>query len=88
MGDPTLHGKKYLAHKKAKQEIYRKYGFNLIEWNDEHVQNLDDIPPKVIAEAWDSGLMKFKKQGKLSYYIFNFTLALFIPYPLQYWIIS
>ncbi|WP_176360073.1 hypothetical protein [Desulfosediminicola ganghwensis] len=40
MGDPTLHDKKYLARKKAKQEIYRKYGFNLIEWNEEHVKIL------------------------------------------------
>lgn len=37
---------KYLARKQAKQAIYKKYGFNLIELADEDVLNLDDILPK------------------------------------------
>lgn len=37
---------KYLARKKKKLEIYNKYGFNLIELNDEDVQNLDDVLPR------------------------------------------
>lgn len=39
---------KYLKRKEAKREIYEKYGFNLIELNDEHVQNLDDILPRLL----------------------------------------
>jgi len=41
---------KYLARKKAKQGIYKKYGFNLIELTDEHVQNLDDILPRLLLK--------------------------------------
>lgn len=41
---------KYLARKKTKQELYEKYGFNLIELEDEHVQNLDDILPKMLLK--------------------------------------
>lgn len=41
---------KYLARKKQKIEIYRKYGFNLIELNDKEVQNLDDILPKMLLK--------------------------------------
>jgi len=37
---------KYLKRKKIKQQIYKKYNFNLIELNDKDVQNLDDILPK------------------------------------------
>lgn len=37
---------KYLKRKKIKQNIYKKYKFNLIELNDKDVQNLDDILPK------------------------------------------
>ena len=36
---------KYLARKKAKQAIYAKYGFNLIELEDNDVLNLDDKLP-------------------------------------------
>ena len=39
---------KYLARKKKKIEIYKKYGFNLIELVDEDVQNLDDILPRLL----------------------------------------
>ncbi len=39
---------KYAARKKEKLEIYQKYGFNLIELNDEHIKNLDDHLPKVL----------------------------------------
>jgi hypothetical protein len=36
---------KYLARKKTKQDIYKKYGFNLIELTDEDVLNIDDTLP-------------------------------------------
>jgi len=41
---------KYLARKEKKIEIYKKYGFNLIELNDKEVQNLDDILPKMLLK--------------------------------------
>lgn len=41
---------KYLARKKIKQEIYEKYGFNLIELTDSEVQNLDDILPRLLLK--------------------------------------
>lgn len=41
---------KYKARKEAKKEIYGKYGFNLIELNDEHIQNLDDFLPKMLLK--------------------------------------
>jgi hypothetical protein len=41
---------KYMARKAAKKEIYLKYGFNLIELNDEHIQNLDDYLPKMLLK--------------------------------------
>jgi len=41
---------KYLARKKVKQEIYQKYGFNLIELEDKDVQNLDDILPRLLLK--------------------------------------
>lgn len=41
---------KYLARKKAKQDIYKKYNFNLIELNEKEVQNLDDHLPKLLLE--------------------------------------
>ena len=41
---------KYLARKKKKIEIYKKYGFNLIELQDEDVQNLDDILPRLLLK--------------------------------------
>jgi predicted transcriptional regulator len=41
---------KYLARKTAKQEIYKKYGFNLIELTDEEVFNLDDILPRLLLK--------------------------------------
>ncbi|MCP3889738.1 MAG: glycerol kinase [Desulfobulbaceae bacterium] len=42
--------KKYLKRKKAKKDIYEKYGFNLIELKDAHVQNLDDILPRLLLK--------------------------------------
>jgi hypothetical protein len=42
--------KKYLARKKKKQEIYSKYGFNLIELDDVDIKNLDDILPRKLFE--------------------------------------
>jgi len=41
---------KYLARKEKKLEIYKKYGFNLIELNDKEVQNIDDILPKMLLK--------------------------------------
>ncbi|MFT6907158.1 MAG: hypothetical protein ACJAS1_003833 [Oleiphilaceae bacterium] len=41
---------KYLARKKQKIEIYKKYGFNLIELQDSDVQNLDDILPRLLLK--------------------------------------
>lgn len=41
---------KYLYRKKIKQDIYKKYNFNLIELNDNDVFNLDDILPKKLLE--------------------------------------
>ena len=41
---------KYLKRKETKREIYEKYGFNLIELKDQHVQNLDDFLPKLLLK--------------------------------------
>jgi hypothetical protein len=41
---------RYLARKQQKLEIYKKYGFNLIELNDQDVQNLDDILPRLLLK--------------------------------------
>ncbi|HIQ38128.1 MAG TPA: glycerol kinase [Desulfocapsa sulfexigens] len=41
---------KYLARKKARQKIYKNYGFNLIELTDEEVFNLDDILPRLLLK--------------------------------------
>lgn len=41
---------KYLERKQTKLEIYKKYGFNLIELEDADVQNLDDILPKKLLK--------------------------------------
>lgn len=41
---------KYLARKKKKQDLYAKYGFNLIELVDKDVQNLDDILPRLLLK--------------------------------------
>ncbi|HEX05135.1 MAG TPA: glycerol kinase [Bacteroidetes bacterium] len=41
---------KYLARKKAKIALYEKYGFNLIQLEDKHVQNLDDVLPKLLLK--------------------------------------
>lgn len=41
---------KYLARKEKKIEIYKKYGFNLIELQDQEVQNLDDVLPKLLLK--------------------------------------
>lgn len=41
---------KYRERKEKKKEIYKKYGFNLIELNDEHIQNLDDYLPKMLLK--------------------------------------
>ena len=41
---------KYKERKEQKKEIYKKYGFNLIELSDEHIQNLDDYLPKMLLK--------------------------------------
>lgn len=41
---------KYKARKQIKKEIYKKYGFNLIELTDAHIQNLDDYLPKMLLK--------------------------------------
>jgi hypothetical protein len=41
---------KYQKRKEAKQQIYAKYGFNLIELADKEVQNLDDILPRLLLK--------------------------------------
>lgn len=41
---------KYVARKKQKIELYKKYGFNLIELEDKEVQNLDDILPRMLLK--------------------------------------
>lgn len=41
---------KYLKRKKIKQEIYKKYGFNLIELTDDEVLNIDDILPRLLLK--------------------------------------
>lgn len=41
---------KYLERKKIKQDLYKKYEFNLIELNDEEILNLDDHLPKKLLK--------------------------------------
>jgi hypothetical protein len=41
---------KYSERKQAKIEVYKKYGFNLIELVDADIQNLDDILPKKLLK--------------------------------------
>lgn len=41
---------KYSERKQTKIEVYKKYGFNLIELVDADIQNLDDILPKKLLK--------------------------------------
>jgi hypothetical protein len=41
---------KYAARKKAKLEVYRKHGLNLVELTDEHIKNIDDHLPKLLLK--------------------------------------
>ena len=41
---------KYLHRKAQKQEIYKNYGFKLIELEDKDVQNLDDVLPRLLLK--------------------------------------
>lgn len=41
---------KYLKRKEQKQDIYKKYGFKLIELEDKDVQNLDDVLPRLLLK--------------------------------------
>lgn len=40
----------YAERKKIKQEIYKKYDFNLIELKDEDVFNIDDVMPRLLLK--------------------------------------
>lgn len=40
----------YKRRKAEKQEIYKKYGFNLIEIDDKKIKNLDDFLPKELLK--------------------------------------
>ena len=42
--------KKYADRKKVKIDLYRKYGFKLIELNDDDVKNLDDVLPRMLLK--------------------------------------
>lgn len=41
---------KYRERKQVKKDIYSRYGFNLIELNDNDIINLDDILPKLLLK--------------------------------------
>lgn len=41
---------RYLTRKQKKIELYKKYGFNLIELQDKEVQNLDDVLPRLLLK--------------------------------------
>ncbi len=41
---------KYAKRKEIKREIYKKYGFKLIELTDEEVFNLDDVLPRLLLK--------------------------------------
>lgn len=41
---------RYLQRKIVKQDIYKKYNFNLIELQDKHIENLDDYLPKMLLK--------------------------------------
>jgi len=41
---------KYASRKEKKKEIYKKYGFKLIELTDKEVFNLDDVLPKMLLK--------------------------------------
>lgn len=41
---------KYISRKLAKQDLYKKYGLNLIEINDEILSNLDDFLPRELLK--------------------------------------
>ena len=41
---------KYQLRKQKKIELYKKYGFNLIELQDKEVQNLDDVLPRLLLK--------------------------------------
>ncbi len=40
----------YLENKRRKQEIYKKYGINLIELQDSDIPILDDVLPKKLLK--------------------------------------
>jgi hypothetical protein len=48
---------KYLARKQKKIELYKKYGFNLIELQDKEVQDLDDVLPRLLLK-YGSSILK------------------------------
>jgi hypothetical protein len=44
------HDRTYATRKQAKQALYRRYQFNLIELTDDHIRNLDDALPKLLLK--------------------------------------
>jgi len=42
----------YIERKKIKQDLYKKYNFNLIELENKHIDNLDDYLPRMLLEFW------------------------------------
>ena len=41
---------KYLQRKKEKIDLYNKYDLNIVELNEQHVQNIDDVLPKALLK--------------------------------------
>jgi hypothetical protein len=44
------HDPLYAARKQAKQALYQRYQFHLIEVTDDHIRNLDDALPKLLLK--------------------------------------
>ncbi len=42
--------RRYQARQEIKRTLYQKYGLNLIELSDEHIQNLDDYLPQLLIK--------------------------------------
>jgi len=40
----------YQERRAKKVQLYQRYNFNLLELNDEHVRNLDDVMPKLLLK--------------------------------------
>ncbi|MGI9277736.1 MAG: hypothetical protein ACR2PT_23170 [Endozoicomonas sp.] len=42
--------RKYIKRKEEKLRVYEKYGFQLIQLNEEDVKNLDDMLPRMLLK--------------------------------------